>query len=85
LKREKRSGRGRLSNRKPRLRAVEEGRIVVEEREGWIDWEVPIKLNSVLDGFRGRLEDIRLAMLYKRALTLLAVDLNASEEGEKEI
>jgi hypothetical protein len=81
-----------VSNKKPRLRAVEEGRIGVEERkreglgilETWIG--VPVSMNSVLDGFRERrFEDIQSAMLEKREARLLAVDLKASEEGEKDM
>jgi hypothetical protein len=81
-----------VSNKKPRLRAEEEGRIEVEERKReWLgileSWTgVPISMNSVLDGLRERmLEDIQSAMLEKRELRLLAVDLKASEEGEKDM
>jgi hypothetical protein len=78
-----------VSNKKPRLRAVEEGRIGVE-REGlrilWSWIGVPTSINSVLDGLRERrLEDIQSAMLEKREPRLLAVDLKASEEGEKDM
>jgi hypothetical protein len=52
--------------------------------ESWIG--VPISMNSVLDGLRERrLEDIQSAMLEKREARLLAVDLKASEEGEKDL
>jgi hypothetical protein len=45
-----------VSNKKPRLRAVEEGRIGLEERE-WLgileSWTgMPISMNSILDGLR---------------------------------
>jgi hypothetical protein len=81
----------RCEQKKTRLRAVEEGRIGVEERkrerlgilESWIG--VPISMNSVLGGLRQRrLEDIQLTMLEKRAPRLLVVDLKASE-GEKDM
>jgi hypothetical protein len=52
--------------------------------ESWTG--VPINMNSVLDGLRERrLEDIQSAMLEKRAPRLLAVDMKASEEGEKDM
>jgi hypothetical protein len=85
-----------VSNKKPRLRVVEEGRIGVEERE---------REREVLGDFREldrsankhefslgwvkrdrRLEGIQSAMLEKRAPRLLAVDaVKASEEGEKDM
>jgi hypothetical protein len=44
------------------------------------------KHESVLDGLRERrLEDIHSAMLEKREPRLLAADLKASEEGEKDM
>jgi hypothetical protein len=59
-----------------------EGRLGI--LESWIG--VPISMNSVLGGLRERrLEDIQSAMLEKREPRLLAVEMKASEEGEKDM
>jgi hypothetical protein len=52
--------------------------------ESWIG--VPISMNSVLDGLRERrIEDIQSAILEKREPRLMAVDMKASEEGDKDM